>query len=65
MSVILTDEEEYDLNHMIESRDYGHARMRFDVDPDTTERLKRLQLDTETKIPRWRRILRRLKGESY
>jgi len=48
------------VNHAIESRDSGSMRMRFPRDPDTTQRLEKLRLDTQSKIPLWRRLLRRL-----
>lgn len=53
------------LNHAIGSRDHGNTRMRFPQDLDTTERLKRLNLDMESKIPLRRRLLRWLRGESW
>jgi hypothetical protein len=46
------------VNHAIESRDAGYSRMRFSRDPDTTERLRKLRLDQQDPIPRWRRLLR-------
>ncbi len=52
-----------ELNYAIESRN-GDMRMRFARDPDTTRRLERLRLDTTSKIPAWRRLLRWLRGES-
>lgn len=50
--------------HAMESRDRGRMRMRFPADPDTTRRLERLRLDPESTVPWWRRLLRRLRGES-
>lgn len=60
----MTDVDEKDrvsVNHTIESRDHGPLRMRFSLDPDTTRRLQRLQLDPDSEIPWWRKLLRRIK----
>lgn len=51
----MTPDEATTLN--VESRD-GPLRMRFPVDPDTTRRLERLQLDMGSAIPWWRKLLR-------
>lgn len=48
-------EELVELNHELRS---GDLRMRFPVDPDTTERLNRLILNKDSEIPWWRRLLR-------
>lgn len=53
----MTDEDRTLVNYATEVRD-GPMRMRFPVDPDTTARLERLRLDPESRIPRWRRLLR-------
>lgn len=44
------------VNDITETR-HGPVRMRFSVDPDTTQRLKRLHLNSESSIPWWRRAL--------
>lgn len=64
---MMTEAEDEDLllTHALESRDHGPQRMRFPVDRETTERLKNLHLDIDNPIPRWRRLLRWLRGESY
>lgn len=59
----LDKQDRISVNEGIEARARGPLRMRFSVDPDTTRRLKRLQVDPEPPIPWWRRLLRRLKGD--
>jgi hypothetical protein len=53
----MTNDDEVALIDQIESRE-GSMRMRFPVDPDTTQRLKRLKLDGQSEIPAWRRLMR-------
>jgi hypothetical protein len=53
----MTEQDRVAVDYAVESRD-GPLRMRFPVDPDTTARLQRLKLDTNSKLPLWRRIMR-------